>query len=141
MKKFLLLLLAVACGPAHAALVSWNFTGENALPVSAPPGLAASALRTENSWGTVVNPFPSSSPGNYPDASGGTNFGSAVKTGPFSLESSTYFTFTLTPDFEVGFILDSIEFGTRSTMTGPQALFPAMGSRWLCREFGGGRIA
>ncbi len=72
-----------------------------------------------NTPGAPVLINSTSSSNTYPGSSGGNNAGAAAYIGGMNPSTSTYFQFTLTPTVGYGIALNSIEFGSRSTGTGP----------------------
>lgn len=111
-----------------ADTITWNFgtTAINASPSStAIPNLAVAPLTTGNNFGTVAAPFTTASASSgYPGATGQHNAGAAAKIGALDTTASTgsaYFEFTLTPQNGATVSVSQIDFGTRSTSTGPQA--------------------
>lgn len=107
---------------AQAQTISWNF-GTNAPPLASPSSnsaihVTAGCLTNGNSTTTLLS---NSSPSDYSGASGSYNACATAKTGALSVASSTYFTFTLTPDTTNTLRVTGLSFGSRSTQTGPQA--------------------
>jgi hypothetical protein len=107
---------------AQAQTISWNF-GTNAPPLASPSSntathVTAGCLTNGNSTTTLLS---NSSPSDYSGASGSYNACATAKTGALSVASSTYFTFTLTPDTTNTLRVTGLSFGSRSTGTGPQA--------------------
>ncbi|MEI6150586.1 MAG: hypothetical protein WCS01_15920, partial [bacterium] len=108
---------------AQAQTISWNF-GTNAAPLASPSSntathVAAGCLTNGNSTTTLLSSESVSS--GYSGASGGCNACAKAKTGALSVASSTYFTFTLTPDETNTLRVTGLSFGSRSTSTGPLA--------------------
>jgi hypothetical protein len=108
---------------AQAQTISWNF-GTNAPPLASPSSntaahVTAGCLTNGNSTTTLLtNSSPSDT---YSGASGSYHACATAKIGALSVASSTYFTFTLTPDATHTLRVTGLSFGNRSTSTGPQA--------------------
>ena len=113
--------LAVA---AQAQTINWDF-GTNAVPLASPSSnsaahVTAGCLTNGNAGLSVLLSTESASSG-YSGASGNYNACATAKTGALSVVTSTYFTFTLTPDATNTLRVTGLSFGSRSTPTGPQA--------------------
>jgi endonuclease/exonuclease/phosphatase family metal-dependent hydrolase len=103
--------------------VSWDFTTATpsaGLPVS---NLTISAVSQGNNNGTTTLLTTTSASSGYTGASGTSNGGAAARIGALNTTASgsAYFEFTLTPATGFTVNLSAINFGTRSTGTGPQA--------------------
>lgn len=123
MKKILLSLGLILLGFIGLGQnVSWNFA--TASPSSnTATNVTASDVTQGNNNGTtqlITNAVPSAG---YAGASGTNNAGAAARTGALNTgaSGSAYFEFTITPNPTVVATLTNINFGTRSTPSGPQA--------------------
>ena len=123
MKKILLSLGLILLGfTGLGQNVSWNFA--TASPSSnTATNVTASDVTQGNNNGTtqlITNAVPSAG---YAGASGTNNAGAAARTGALNTgaSGSAYFEFTITPNPTVVATLTNINFGTRSTPSGPQA--------------------
>jgi hypothetical protein len=110
--------------PSRAAVI-FNFSdspdanADAGVPV---PNLTVGPATIGNSLGTVSAPVNTSSPSSgYTGATGTGNIGNAVKLGTIDPATSSYFSIVFTPDSGVAVSLSDLDFGTRSTSTGPQA--------------------
>ena len=111
------------------AQVAWNFgtaTPGNASPSSGTPVTnigTISDLSQGNNNGTTALLTSSSVSSGYTGASGSFNAGAAARTGALATgaSGSAYFEFTVTPAAGFDVSITQIDFGTRSTSTGPQA--------------------
>ncbi|TAG11304.1 MAG: hypothetical protein EAZ42_01130 [Verrucomicrobia bacterium] len=113
---------ALMAASSHAAIMVWNFTdGNSTVDSGTPVNFAISDMSIGNSNGTVATPINSSSPSTYTGASGTNNIGNAFRTGPLGtgVGQSGYLEFTVTPFSGFTFILSDMDFGMRSTLTGP----------------------
>ena len=124
MKKLILMVsLLVLCAASRVSavdVVMWNFSDLNGTFDSSPPtGFAVSALTAVNSSIAFNATSPSSG---YTGATGGGNAAVSAVLGGFNVSTSTYYTFTLTPN--AGFSIDTtaFSFGSRSTASGPVLL-------------------
>ncbi len=116
------LLLVTICTNAQSN-VSWDFsaaTPSAGIPVS---NLTISAVSQGNNNGTTALLTTASASTGYTGASGTSNAGAAARIGALNTAASgsAYFEFTLTPAAGYTVNLSAINFGTRSTGTGPQA--------------------
>ena len=123
MKRILTILTILTSLPfiTFASNVTWNFT--TASPSSAAvSNLTVSALSQGNNNGTTVL-LSTISPSNNVGASAGNNAGAAARMGTLNTgaSGSTYFEFTLTPSGSNTVNITGIDFGSRSTGTGPVA--------------------
>ena len=102
--------------------VLWNFT--TASPSSGIPvtNLTVSDVTQGNNNGTTTMITTVSASSGYPGATGTSNAGLAARIGPLNTAAagSAYFEFTLTPAAGTVVTISNIDFGTRSTGTGPQ---------------------
>ncbi len=124
MKYFYLLILLFSGFTSNAQTdVSWDFT--TASPNSGVPvsNLSISPISQGNNNGTTTLITSVSASSGYTGASGTFNAGSAARVGALNIAAlgSAYFEFTLTPNAGNSVSLNAINFGTRSTGTGPQA--------------------
>src|ERR1700744_1473584 len=104
---------------SHAQIL-WDFS--TATPLSGTPAnVTVSAVSQGNNNGTTALLTTTSASSGYTGASGGNNAGAAANVGPFRPDSSAYFEWTLTPATGVALNITQINFGSRSTGTGPQA--------------------
>jgi predicted extracellular nuclease len=117
----------VACTHVQAASdVKWNFG--TAAPLATPSsGLPAdvtggAVLQGNNNGTTTLLTTVSVSSG-YAGATGQHNAGAAARIGALNqaASGSAYFEFTLTPDAGKTLTISALQFGSRSTGTGPQA--------------------
>ncbi|MFT3933170.1 MAG: choice-of-anchor J domain-containing protein [Chitinophagaceae bacterium] len=109
--------------------ITWNFGA--AVPGSASPSSGGSVtnitsisdLSQGNNNGTTALLTAASVSSGYTGASGNVNAGAAAKTGALNTAASgsAYFEFTLTPATGYSVFITEIDFGSRSTSTGPQA--------------------
>ena len=123
MKRILTILTILTSLPfiTFASNVTWNFT--TASPSSAAvSNLTVSALSQGNNNGTTVL-LSTISPSNNVGASAGNNAGAAARIGTLNTgaSGSAYFEFTLTPSGSNTVNITGINFGSRSTSTGPAA--------------------
>lgn len=114
---FLLALLLPALAKAQ---IVWDFSA--ATPTSGvPAGVTVSAVSQGNNNGTTTLLSTTSASSGYVGATGGNNAGAASNIGAFRPDTTTYFEWTLTPSTGVSVTVSQINFGSRSTGTGPQA--------------------
>ncbi|TAG99939.1 MAG: T9SS C-terminal target domain-containing protein [Sphingobacteriales bacterium] len=100
--------------------VVWDFDAPSAGPSSnTTTNLSISDITRGLNKGTTTLVTNASISNGYTNASGNYNAGAACENGGFSLTTSTYFEFTLTPDANCTSTLTAIQFGTRSTSAGP----------------------
>src|SRR5688572_21522385 len=129
MKKFSLAIFAVTfyLTAFNQSTLSWNFGTDaaNPNPSSGTPvaGLTISGVSQGNNNGTTVLLTTTSASLGYTGSSGQFNAGAAARVGALNLAASgsAYFEFTLTPDAGKTVSITNINFGSRSTGTGPQA--------------------
>jgi hypothetical protein len=120
MGKLYPLLLALFLPFISPAQIIWDFS--TATPLSgAPAGVSVSAVSQGNNNGTTPLLTTTSASSGYTGATGGNNAGASANVGAFRSDSSTYFEWTLTPAAGVSVTVSQINFGSRSTGTGPQA--------------------
>lgn len=82
-------------------------------------GIERPVLRQGNNHGTTTFLSSASASDNYTGASGGNNGAMAVKTGTLNISTSSYVSWTVTPDSLKTIRLLGIAFGSRSTSSGP----------------------
>jgi len=120
MVKLYLLALAFLLPAFSYAQINWDFS--TATPLSGiPAGISVSAVTQGNNNGTTTLLSSTSASSGYGTASGGNNAGAAANVGVFRPDTTTYFEWTLTPAAGVAITVSQINFGSRSTGTGPQA--------------------
>ena len=118
-KCYLLVLVFLLPVLGHAQ-ITWDFS--TATPLSGvPAGVSVSAVSQGNNNGTTTLLTTTSASSGYTGATGGNNAGAAASVGPFSPDTSVYLEWTLTPSAGVSLTVSQINFGSRSTGTGPQA--------------------
>ena len=102
--------------------VSWNFATASPSSNTAPNVNVSDVTQGNNNGTTVLITNNSASTG-YAGASGTNNAGAAARTGALNTgaSGSAYFEFTITPNPTFVATLTNINFGTRSTPSGPQA--------------------
>ncbi|MBS1569421.1 MAG: hypothetical protein JST45_08235, partial [Bacteroidetes bacterium] len=107
-------------GSAPAAY--WNF-GAIAPTTNNLPDVTVGDLGRGNNNGSTTLLTNLSASSGYAGASGGNNAGAAARTNALNTgaNGSAYFEFTLTPDANTIFTVNTVNFGSRSTSTGPQA--------------------
>lgn len=102
------------------AQITWDFA--TAAPTSGvPSNITVADLSRGNNNGTTTLLTTNSGSTGYAGASGGNNAGTAALTGAFDSTTSAYFEILLTPATGFAVRVTKIEFGSRSTSTGPQA--------------------
>lgn len=115
----------VSLTQANAATIVWNFSDDNAVFDSGTPvDFTVSALTIGNTLGTVADPVNSTSASSgYTGATGTGNIGNAFRAGSLTVgaSGSGYIEFTVTPTVGQTINLTDMDFGARSTTTGPQA--------------------
>jgi PEP-CTERM motif len=129
MKKVLATLAIVSLAlSARAATVGWNMDNVDTSATSVPPSsgvpvpnLSVSDLTRANAGAAALVSASSSSSG-YTGASGLNNVQGAAAPGTLNLDTSSYFTFTLTPSGGNQVTVTGLSFGSRSTSSGPTAL-------------------
>ena len=120
MGKLYPLLLALLLPFISPAQVIWDFS--TATPLSGvPAGVSVSAVSQGNNNGTTPLLSTTSASSGYTGATGGNNAGAAANIGAFRPDTTTYFEWTLTPAAGVSVTVSQINFGSRSTGTGPLA--------------------
>ncbi|MBS1661780.1 MAG: Ig-like domain-containing protein, partial [Bacteroidetes bacterium] len=124
----LFLLLPALSHAQTTATIKWDFgtaastvTEAPAITSTVPSGLAVPTVSQHNNNGTTQMVTTSSVSGPIPPFSGSANAGAAARTGAFSdlTGGSAYFEFTLTPGAAQSITVTEIDFGSRSTGTGP----------------------
>jgi len=120
--------LAVTCcfceNSSCAQIIAWDFDEDlngSKSPKITISHVSVSDLSQGNNNGTTTMINSSSPSSGYSGASGKNNAGAAAISAPFDKSTSTYFEFTLTPDFGYSVNISAINFGSRSTGTGPQS--------------------
>ncbi|MBN9383337.1 MAG: choice-of-anchor J domain-containing protein [Chitinophagaceae bacterium] len=120
MRKLYLLVLTFFLSAISYAQITWDFS--TATPLSGiPAGVTVSAVSQGNNNGTTALLTTTSASSGYTGATGGNNAGAAANVGSFRPDTTTYFEWTLTPAAGVAITVSQINFGSRSTSTGPQA--------------------
>jgi len=120
MGKLYLLMLAFLLPAMTRAQINWDFSTSS--PSSGvPAGVSVSAVSQGNNNGTTTLLTTTSASSGYTGATGGNNAGAAASVGAFRPDTTTYFEWTLTPAAGVAITVNQINFGSRSTGTGPQA--------------------
>jgi hypothetical protein len=125
MKKLLLslvLILPILVNTINAQ-VSWTFTPGAAPSTNTSTNLTVSSISQGNNNGTTILITTTSPSGVYAGASAAENAGAAARIGALNTAASgsAYFEFTLTPSAGYTVTLTAIQFGSRSTSTGPAA--------------------
>ena len=105
---------------------SWNFTSGSAVATVIGSGITFGDVTQNNNNGTTTLIGATSPSSGYTLASGGTasggnNAAAAAFAGPLS-GSSTHFGFSITGLSGVTFSVNAVQFGSRSTSSGPQSL-------------------
>src|SRR6186713_2153221 len=122
MGKLYLLALAFLLPAMSYAQITWDFS--TATPLTGVlAGVSVSAVTQGNNNGTTALLTTTSASSGYAGATGGNNAGAAARVGALVTGStgSAYFEFTLTPDPGYVINISKVDFGSRSTATGPQA--------------------
>jgi len=124
MRKLYTPLLAILLPVLSMAQVKWDFT--TASPTSGTPVAnisTVSDVSQGNNNGTTALITTSSVSSGYTGSTGGGNAGAAARTGVINTAAagSAYFEITLTPVSGGTIQVTQIDFGSRSTSTGPQA--------------------
>jgi len=120
MRKLYLVVLVFLLPAMSYAQITWDFS--SATPLSGvPAGVTVSAIAQGNNNGTTTLLTTTSASSGYTGATGGNNAGAAANVGAFRADTTTYFEWTLTPAAGVAITVSQINFGSRSTGTGPQA--------------------
>ena len=119
------LIITLAVPALHAASITWNMG--TATPTSIDSAEVTDGTITQyNNNGTTVlltTVSPSTGTGTYAGATGTNNAGAATRIGALNIDAggSAAFEFTLVPVVGVTLTLSDLIFGSRSTLTGPQA--------------------
>ncbi|RZJ89014.1 MAG: hypothetical protein EOO60_10505, partial [Hymenobacter sp.] len=128
MQKFYLFFISVSFSLSLLGqTVAWNFgtTAGNASPSSGTPvtNIAFSDVTQGNNSGTTTLLTNASMSSGYTGASAAYNAGAAARAGALSTTAggSTYFEFTLAPSNGKADTITAINFGSRSTGSGPLA--------------------
>lgn len=105
-----------------AQIISWDFgnTDSTSFPSVTTANVFASNLTAKNNNGTTPLVTNASASTGYTGASGNYNAGAAVTVQTFNQSTSTFFESTLTPAPGFSVTINAINFGSRSTSTGPQ---------------------
>jgi uncharacterized protein len=113
---------AALCAQAQVNL-TWNFgtSAGNAAPAGLPSDVTGGAVIQGNNNGTTTLLTTTSVSSGYAGASGQFNAGAAARIGAYNPVSSAFFQLTLAPDAGKQLTLSAVQFGSRSTGTGPQA--------------------
>lgn len=117
----------VVCAPVQAASdVKWHFgtASASATPSSGlPADVTGGTLSQGNNNGTTTLLTTVSASTGYAGVTGQFNAGAAARIGALNkgASGSAYFEFTLTPDAGKTLTISALQFGSRSTGTGPQA--------------------
>ncbi|HEY4207399.1 MAG TPA: choice-of-anchor J domain-containing protein [Puia sp.] len=120
MGKLYLLVLAFLLPAISRAQITWDFS--TSTPLSGiPAGVSVSAVSQGNNNGATALLTTTSASSGYLGATGGNNAGAAANVGAFRPDTTTYFEWTLTPAAGVAVTVSQVNFGSRSTGTGPQA--------------------
>jgi len=120
MGKLYPLLLALLLPAISRAQIIWDFSSST--PTSGiPAGVSVSAVSQGNNNGTTTLLTTTSASSGYTGATGANNAGAAANVGVFRPDTTTYFEWTLTPAAGVAVTVSQVNFGSRSTGTGPQA--------------------
>ncbi len=101
--------------------ITWNFTSSAAPSSTLPAGLTGGTFAQGNNVGTTTPLLDSGVLSNYTGASAGNNVNLGTKTGALDMATSSYLTFTLTPDTGKRLVATAASFGARRSGTGPQA--------------------
>src|SRR5690349_12299917 len=120
MGKLYMLVLAFLSPAIIHAQITWDFSTSTPLS-GVPAGITVSAVSQGNNNGTTTLLTTTSASSGYNGATGGNNAGAAASVGAFRPDTTTYFEWTLTPVAGVAITVSQINFGSRSTGTGPQA--------------------
>jgi hypothetical protein len=125
MKLYVFLSALLAGSVSEAAVIGWNFADDDAVfDTGTPVNFTISPFSIGNTFGTVADQVNATSPstgtGTYPGASGTGNIGNAVNVGALNTATSAYYSVTFTPASGFSIQLSDLDFGTRSTNTGPQ---------------------
>jgi len=129
------MILAITFSTAAAGTIYWDAgSGSGSLAptstVGVPGTITVGDMSRGNNLGTesfnnstsASNGYSFDLDGTSTPASGSFNFGADTLVGAsLDIATSTYFSFTITPDVSTSFEITSIGFGTRSTTNGPQA--------------------
>ena len=120
MRKLYLWALVFLLPAISHAQIYWDFS--TATPLSGvPANVTVSAVTQGNNNGTTTLLTTTSASSGYAGASGGNNAGAAAFIGAFDSTASTYFQWTITPASGVVLTISQVNFGARSTGTGPKA--------------------
>lgn len=122
--------LGMVAAQGHAAIVTWNFdnvTGASPPTVTSAPASGGSVSNlTVGSFSGVgdllsqTGVFNNASSNTYPGATGANDFGMYAAPGSIVPGATDYVQVTFTPDSGYVFQLSDVDFGARSTSTGPK---------------------
>ena len=118
---------AIVCAQAQAQSdVKWNFGAASAVATPSsglPTDVTGGSVTQGNNNGTTTLLTTLSVSSGYTGATGQHNAGAAARIGVLNkgASGSAYFEFTLTPDAGKALTISALQFGSRSTSTGPQA--------------------
>lgn len=99
--------------------IRWDFDKADSLANVMPGNITVSKFRHGNVHGSAQLFNTSSASSGYAGASGNYNASLATVAGALDPEMSSYFEFTFSPESGYSFSVNSIQFGSRSTSTGP----------------------
>lgn len=100
-------------------IATYNFTDATANPASVPTGMTLTAISKANENGSATL-LSTAAPSTGAGSSGTYNIGLATINGALNVNSSSYFEFTATAALGKQITIPKIEFGSRSTSTGPK---------------------
>ena len=118
------LFLSVAIPAQAQSDVLWNFGTSSAQPLPSnglPADVSGGAITHGNNNGSTTLLTTTSASSGYVGATGQFNAGAAARIGVYNPATSAYFQFTLTPSAGKQLTISALQFGSRSTATGPQA--------------------
>ncbi|HEY2801404.1 MAG TPA: hypothetical protein VGI85_12470 [Chthoniobacterales bacterium] len=108
--------------------ITFSIDNVDSMATSVPPSGGVPAIHltitdlTRANGGSAALVSSSSSSSGYPGASGMNNVQGAAAPGTLDVATSTYFTFALNPDLTSAVVITGLDFGSRSTGTGPTTL-------------------
>ncbi len=110
-------------GYNYKNLATYTFSGGTASAISPTAKISISPITSVNNNGTTTLITNTSASTTYTGASGTYNAGAAARVGVLSTATSgsAYFQFTITPNVGNAITITGINFGSRSTTTGPKA--------------------
>ncbi|MDE3185839.1 MAG: hypothetical protein KGM16_20695 [Bacteroidota bacterium] len=114
---------SVSSVETKAQVIKWDFDSGSGtdMPLVTTPNVATSALSLGNNNGSTTLITTTSSSTGYTSSSGYYNAQAAAVPDIFNQLTSSYFEFTLTPAQGYSVAVTAVNFGSRSTGTGPQA--------------------